>query len=93
MISGHRPGTSKSKASGGFLTEALTSINNLYVNHLNLMNMNPKIVFKLTMKVPGTKLLVDFLFGTREELESFLDLNKLKPYEVRMVINGNEKKS
>jgi hypothetical protein len=54
--------------------------------------MKPKIVFKLTMKVPGTKLLVDFLFGTREELDSFLDLNKLRPFEVRMVINGNGKK-
>jgi hypothetical protein len=54
--------------------------------------MKSKIVFKLTMKVPGTKLLVDFLFGTREELDSFLDLNKLKPFEVRMVIHGNGNK-
>ncbi|MEI6900548.1 MAG: hypothetical protein WCL00_11775 [Bacteroidota bacterium] len=52
--------------------------------------MKPTIAFKLTMKVPGTKLLVDFLFGTREELERFLDLNKLKPFEVRMVITGNK---
>ena len=54
--------------------------------------MKPKIVFKLTIKVPGTKLLVDFLFSTREELENFLNLNKLKPFEVRMVIDGNGKK-
>jgi IS1 family transposase len=53
--------------------------------------MKPKIVFKLTVKVPGNKLLVDFLFGTREELESFLNLNKLQPFEVRMVITDAKK--
>ena len=58
----------------------------------NVNKMKPKIIFKLTMKVPGTKLLVDFLFGTRDELKNFLNLNKLKPFEVRMVINGNEGK-
>jgi hypothetical protein len=76
------------KSSGGFLSEVYNLINQ---NDENVKRMKPKIVFKLTMKVPGTKLLIDFLFGTRVELENFLNLNKLKPFEIRMVINGNSK--
>ena len=76
------------KAFGGFPSEVLTQNCQIFEN---VKNMKPKIVFKLTMKVPGTKLLVDFLFGTREELESFLNLNKLKPFEVRMVITEAKK--
>ena len=89
MMFGHRPDNSQVKASGGSPSEVFILINQ---NFQTDKNMKPKIVFKLTMKVPGTKLLVDFLFGTKEELENFLNLNKLKPFEVRMVINGNRKK-
>ena len=49
--------------------------------------MKTKILFKLTMKVPGTKILTDFLFCSREEMEHFLEVNKIKPFEVRMVID------
>ena len=53
--------------------------------------MKPKILFKLTLKIPGTKILTDFLFVSREELESFLEVNKIKPFDVKMVIDNNTK--
>jgi hypothetical protein len=88
MMFGHRPGKSLAKASGGFPSEVfILSNQNFQIDK----NMKPRIVFKLTMNVPGTKLLVDLLFGTKEELENFLNLNKLKPFEVKMVINRNGK--
>jgi hypothetical protein len=53
--------------------------------------MNAKILFKLTLKVPGTKLLADFLFGSQEDLDSFLELNEIKPFEVKRVIDKRRK--
>ena len=46
-------------------------------------NKNSRIKYKLTIKVPGTKLLADYLFHTKIELERFVKLNDIKPFEVK----------
>ena len=45
-----------------------------------------RIKYKLTIKVPGTKLLADYLFHSKVDLESFLNLNDIKPFLVQSVI-------
>jgi hypothetical protein len=45
---------------------------------------NQKIVHRLTMKVPGTKLLADYYFATRPELDNFISLNEVKVFTIKM---------
>ncbi|MBC8314036.1 MAG: hypothetical protein H8E51_00905 [Bacteroidetes bacterium] len=45
--------------------------------------INSRIKYKLTIKVPGTKLLADYLFHTKIELERFVKLNDIKPFEIK----------
>ena len=48
--------------------------------------MESRIKYKLTIKVPNTKLLADYLFHTKNDLESFIELNEIKPFDIRPVI-------
>ena len=48
--------------------------------------MESRIKYKLTIKVPNTKLLADYLFHSREELDTFIKLNGIKPFDIRPVI-------
>jgi len=47
--------------------------------------MNSRIKYKLTIKIPGTKLLADYIFHTKEDVESFLELNEIKPFIIQPV--------
>ena len=48
--------------------------------------MNSRIKYKLTIKVPGTKLLADYLFNSREDIDNFLNINQIKPFTITPVI-------
>jgi hypothetical protein len=48
--------------------------------------MNSRIKYKLTIKVPNTKLLADYYFHTKNGLESFVKLNEIKPFDIRPAI-------
>gem|GEM_PF-1135385 len=58
---------------------------------------NQKILHRLTMKVPGTKLLADYYFATRLELDNFVVLNEVKVFTIKMgfmkAFSGGSKKS
>jgi len=45
-----------------------------------------RVKYKLTIKVPGTKLLADYLFHSKVDMENFLKLNSIKPFLVQAVI-------
>ncbi len=45
-----------------------------------------RVKYKLTIKVPGTKLLADYLFHSKVDMECFLELNSIKPFLVQAVI-------
>jgi len=49
-------------------------------------NLSPKdkIVHRLTMKVPGTKLLAVYYFATQLELDNFVALNEVKVFTIKM---------
>ena len=46
---------------------------------------NSRIKYKLTIKIPNTKLIADYLFHSKEELQNFVKLNEIKPFEIRSV--------
>jgi len=48
--------------------------------------MNSRIKYKLTIKVLGTKLLADYLFNSREDVDNFLNINQIKPFMITSVI-------
>jgi len=47
--------------------------------------MESRIKYKLTIQVPNTKLLADYFFHSKEELERFVNLNKIKPFSIKAV--------
>ncbi len=51
---------------------------------------NSRIKYKLTIKVPGTKLLADYLFHSKIELERFVKLNEIRPFMIISVIKKAE---
>jgi len=60
-----------------------------YSNFSFILNggiMKTQIQYRLTMKIPGTKLLTTFYFISQTELDHFITLNEIKPFETSIVI-------
>ena len=55
--------------------------------------MESRIKYKLTIKVPNTKLLADYLFHSKEDLQRFVELNEIKPFDISPVILREPKSS
>jgi|GEM_PF-1554142 len=55
--------------------------------------MNSRIKYKLTIKVPNTKLLADYLFHSKEDLQRFVEHNEIKPFDISPVLLREPKSS
>jgi len=62
----------------------MNPISNLTGSEAQNLPAKQKIIHRLTMKVPGTKLLADYYFATRLELDNFIVLNEVKVFIIKM---------